>query len=453
MVYINISSTVGSMSVFSKALQSYQGKTSTIKNPKKWFLDALGGKTGSGINVNERKALTLSAYYDGVNLISNHCGYLPFHVIQRDVTTGNRTRRPDHQLRNLLQWEANNKMSAFTFKKTMTIHMLNWGNAYGIIHKQRGGDIESLEMIEPWNARVYEDANTGQVTYRFNEKDRIYMPREVLHLHQFSLDGIVGKSIIEAGARERFGGHLAAATYGEAFFGNSTHMGGLLMTEDSLGSDPEVVNEAKSEIRQELDNVYGSPDKWHNIGILDGKWEYKNMTLKASDAQLIERGDATVEDVARWLGIPTAKLKSRQNTAFNTREHEAIDYVQDGLIPRTTIWEQETRRKLLTEAEKQQGFETSINEKDLMRGDLRAMAEFLGDMVDRGIFTPNQALEFMGEDTFPEGDVHLMDLNKTTLEAFLEGGTQNDPSVENLKRAIREIANNQNGHETDAIQH
>lgn len=434
------------MSIFAQAIAPYQNEASTIKNPKKWFLDAIGGKTGSGITVTEKTALTLSAYYDGVNLLSNHVGYLPFHVILRDFETGNRTQQPQHQLRNLLNWESNSSkyggMSAFTFKKTMTVHMLNWGNAYAIIHKGMGGRITDLELIEPWNARVVKDKNNQTIRYKFTEYDRYYLPFEVLHLHQFSLDGIVGKSIVEAGARERFGGHIAAATYGEAFFGNGTHMGGILISEDSLGTDEQVVNEAKSEIRGELDNVYGGPEKWHNIGILDGKWEYKNMTLKASDAQLIERSEATVEDVARWLGIPTAKLKSRQNTAFNTREHEAIDYVQDGLIPRTTIWEQETRRKLLTDQEKAQGFECSINEKDLMRGDLRAMAEFLRNMVDRGIFTPNQALEFMGEDTFDNGDVHLMPMNYTTLEAFEAGTSEN--AEENLVNALKAAVNGEN---------
>lgn len=442
------------MSIFAQAIAPYQNATSTIKNPKKWFLDAIGGKTGSGINVTERNALTLSAYYDGVNLISNHVGYLPFHVILRNPETGNRTKQTGHKVRQLMQWEANRSkyggMSAFTFKKTMTMHMLNWGDAYAIIHK-RMGEIDELELIEPWNTRIMKDRTTKSIFYKFKDYDNPFPARDVLHLHQFSLDGIKGKSIIEAGARERFGGHIAAATYGEAFFGNGTHMGGILISEDSLGHDPDVVNEAKSEVRQELDNVYGSHEKWHRIGILDGKWEYKNMTLKASDAQLIERSEATVEDVARWLGVPTAKLKSQQNTAYNTREHEAIDYVQDGLIPRTTIWEQETRRKLLTGTEKANGMETSINEKDLMRGDLRAMAEFIRNMVDRGVFTPNEALEFMGEDTYPDGDIHLMPSNFTTIERFLEGGDE-DP-VENLKRAIKEIANNKtNGHhEADII--
>lgn len=432
------------MSIFAQALAPYQNATSTIKNPKQWFFDALGGKTKSGVSVNERKALTLSAYYDGVNLLSNHIGYLPFNVITRD-DTGNRTKRPAHPVRDLLEWEANDKMSAFTFKKTMTIHMLNWGNAFAIIHRRRGGEVRELELIEPWDARIYQNPDTKEVSYMFAEKERFYMPFEVLHLHQFSLDGIKGQSIIQAGARDRIGGHIAVENYGESFFGNGTHMGGLLVTEDSLGSDPDVVNEAKSEIRQELDNVYGGPDKMHRIGIFDGKWEYKNMTLPAADAQLIERSQASVPDIARWLGIPPSKLKSPQNQAYNTREHEAIDYVQDGLMPRTKIWEQETRRKLFTSNEKSVGYETSINTKDLMRGDLDSMAEFLKGMVDRGIFTLNQALEFMGEDTFPEGDIHLIPKNMNILEDVIAGNVTEDESAR-IVDAIREIANNKNGH-------
>lgn len=427
------------MSIFSQAIAPYQNDT-TLKNPKEWFINSTGGRTRSGITVNERKALTLSAYYDGVNLIANHVGYLPFNIILRDPNSNNRTEQRNHQLYNLLNHEANTSsyggMSAFTFKKTMTIHMLNWGNAYAIIHRGRGRRINELELVEPWRVRIEKDTRTKDIYYKFKDYEEIYRPRDVLHLHQFSLDGIVGKSIIEAGARDRFGGHIAAATYGETFFGNGTLMGGMLISEDSLGTDPNVVNAAKSEIRTELENVYNGEDNWHRIGILDGKWEYKNMTLKASDAQLIERSEATVEDVARWLGIPTAKLKSRQNTAFNTREHEAIDYVQDGLIPRTTIWEQEVRRKLFTFNEKQEGHEALINEKELMRGDLESMSQFLKDLVDRAIFTPNQALEFMGEDTFDGGDVHLMPLNFTTLEA----GTQENPA-ENLVNALKTAMN------------
>ena len=442
------------MSIFSEALASYQNETSTIKNPKQWFLNALGGKSKAGVTVNERKALTISAYYDGVNLISNHIGYLPFNVILRNED-GNRTKQPGHNVRQLMEWEANTSkyggMSAFTFKKTMTIHMLNWGNAFAIIHKN-GREIDELELIEPWNANIYTNKETKELFYSFSDYERYFLPSEVLHLHQFSLDGIKGKSIIEAGARDRMGGHIAVEQYAETFFGNSTHMGGLLTTEDSLGTDPDVVNEAKSEVRQELDNVYGDPeDGWHRIGILDGKWQYKDMTLPAEDAQLIQRSEATVPDVARWLGIPPSKLKSPQNQAYNTREHEAIDYVQDGLMPRTKIWEQETRRKLITSREKREGYETSINTKDLMRGDLDSMADFLTSMVDRGIFTQNQALEFMGEDTFPEGDVHLMPANYTTLEAFLENQSAG-MTEEQAAQALKEISNNKNGHhETDTV--
>lgn len=437
------------MSVFSQALNKYQNNITTLKEPKQWLLESIGGKTRSGMKVNERLALTLSAYYDGVNLLANHIAYLPFQIIQQDLNTGNRTKRHEHEIYDLMNWEANSSyyggMTAFTFKKTMTLHMLNWGDAFSLIHRG-GGGIRELELIEPWRGSVIKDRATKSIWYDFDDYENYFPARDVLHLHQFSLDGVRGLSIIQAGARERFGGHLAVEQYGETFFGQGTHMGGLLTTEESLGNDPKVVNQAKSEIRQELENVYGGPENWNKIGILDGKWQYKNLTLPAADAQLLERSKATVEDIARWLGVPPTKLKDTSSQNYNNREHEAIDYVQDGLMPRTEIWQQETRRKLLREREKRDGYETIINVKDLMRGDLQSMAEFLREMVDRAIFTPNQALEFMGEDTYEGGDVHLMPLNFTTLEKFEEGVTENEAEqlIQSLKRVIN---NRKNGHE------
>jgi HK97 family phage portal protein len=428
------------MNVFAEALTGYQNSTTTLKNPKKWFLDAVGGKTKSGIKVNERSALTLSAYFDGVNLLSNHIAYLPFHMIRRNAATANRDRLPDHPLKEILHWEANNQMSAFTLKKTMTIHMLNWGNAYAII-RRRGSRVTSLKLKKPWETRVHTGVDSDIITYTFKDENRVFTSGEVLHLHQFSLDGICGKSIIEAGARDRFGGHIAASVYGETFFGNGTHMGGILISEDSLGMETEVVNEAKSEVRKELENVYGGQDKWHSIGILDGKWEYKNMTLKASDAQLIERGDHTVEDVARWLGVPVTKLKATRTQNFNNREAEAIDYVQDGLQPRISIWLQEIRRKMLTAKEKEQGVEPVINAKDLMRGDLKSLSEFLKTMVDRAIFTPNDALEFLGEDNYEGGDVHLVPMNFTTLERLGD-----EPQNPQRNGKAKDLIQSTNGH-------
>jgi len=95
---------------------------------------------------------------------------------------------------------------------------------------------------------------------------------------------------------------------------------------------------------------------------------------------------------------------------------QAIDYTQDALNPRIEIWQQECRRKLLLEREKRSGHEIQINSKDLMRSNLRDLGDFLSQMVDRSIFTPNQALKFVGEDTFEDGDIHLMQRNMQVLE-------------------------------------
>ena len=405
------------MNAFSKAINSirYQNATylpsSSVGNPKPWMRNF----ASAGIQVDERSALTLSAYFDGVNLLANHIAGLPFSVIERNHATGNIEHISNHQLRELLHFQPNPRMSAFTFKKLMTVYMLNYGNAFAKI-KKSGNKIVSLTPKKPWETTILQNKQSGEVFYKFKDDNKRYAQRDVLHLHQFSLDGIIGLSIIEAGARDRFSGHLAVEKFGEAYFKNGTHISGILKTKDSLGSEPKVVNKAKSQVREEFETIYSGTDNFHKLAILEGDWEYENVTIKATDAQLVERSKATVQDVARWLGIPVSKLKQTDGQANNSREAEAINYVQDALNPRIQIWAQETRNKLLLGSEKRKGYETYFDSKDLMRSDLKSLSEFLSKMVDRGIFTPNQALKFINADTFPEGDVHLMQENMKILE-------------------------------------
>jgi len=397
------------MSVFARAVNSTTTEY-TAKDPKPFL--KLFGESTSGKAVNEESAMTLSAYFDGVNLLANHIASLPFSVILRDGT-GNIDHIVDHQLRELLQFEPNGKMTAFTFKKLMTVWMLNWGNAFALIKRDRN-KITSLIPKKPWETKILRDKETGEIFYKFKDDKHNHPARDVLHLFQYSLDGIKGLSIIEAGAKDRFGGHLATEEYGEKFFKNDAHISGILKTSDHLGSDPNTINSAKSEVREEFDQVYDG--RFHNLAILEGNWDYENVTLKASDAQLIERMKISVADIARWLHIPVGKLKQTDGESFNSREAQSIEYTQDALNPRIEIWQQECRRKLLLEREKRSGHEIQINSKDLMRSNLRDLGDFLSQMVDRSIFTPNQALKFVGEDTFEDGDIHLMQRNMQVLE-------------------------------------
>lgn len=373
-------------------------------------------RTGAGVTVNSKTALTLSAYFQGVNLLSNHLAMLPFYVHRPEKPGSNNTEKlRDHSVTQRLHYEADrDTMSAFWMRKSMNLHMLNWGNGFAKIIRE-GNRIVALKVIEPWKVTIFKDKESGELYYRISGDDKTYRWWEILHVFQFSTDGMIGRSVIEYSS-DRFGGHLAAERYGEAFFGNGTHMGGMLISKDSFGDSKTVADQAKSEIRSELEMIYNGPDNYLKIGIFDGDIEYKPLTLPANDVQLIERMKHSVDDVSRWLHIPPHKLYSLDRSTNNNIEHQGIEYIQDSLQPRVTIWEQETRRRLLTEAEKRLGMYTKMNMNALMRGDTKTRGEFYKSMIDRAVFSPKDVLEFEDMNTYPGSDFHMMPQNFEIVE-------------------------------------
>lgn len=387
-----------------------------LKNPTSPNHPFIKTNTGAGVRVNSETALTLSAYYQGVNLLSNHLAMLPFKVHRpSEPGSQNNVAVSDHSVTQRLHHEADpSRMTAFQARKAMNIHMLNWGNGFAKINR-RGNEIESLSVVEPWKVTVKKDLDTKELYYFIMGDDKPYRWWEILHVFQFSFDGMIGRSVIEF-ARDRMGGHIAAEKYGEAFFGNGTHMGGMLISKESFGNSASIAQEAKSEIREELQTMYNGPENFLKIGIFDGDMEYKPLHMKASDVQLMERMKFSVDDVSRWLNIPPHKLNSLERSTNNNIEHQSIEYVQDSIMPRAKMWESECRRRLLTEEEKRQGYNIVMEIKGLMRGDVKTRGEFYQRMLDRGVFTPNDVLRLEDMNTYPAGDRHMMPMNHQFVE-------------------------------------
>lgn len=417
------------MNIFAEAIQKRQtpailnkATSWALKDPLAPSHPFLRNLSKSGVRVSSETALTLSAYFQGINLLSNHLAMLPFKVYRpQEAGSNNNVAVNDHSVTQRLHYEADSAtMTAFQARKAMNVHMLNWGNGFAKIER-RGNEITALKVVKPWKMRVLKDPDTDELYYFINGDDKTYRWWEILHVHQFSKDGLIGVNVVEHFAKERLGGHIAAEKYGESFFGNGTHMGGMLVSKESFGNNKVVADAAKSEIRQELEMMYNGPENFLKIGIFDGDMDYKPLHLKASDVQLIERMKFTVDDVSRWLNIPPHKLNSLERSTNNNIEHQSIEYVQDSILPRATMWEQEVRRRMLTESEKRQGYFMKMIINALMRGDVKTRGEFYQNMLDRGVFTPNDVLRLEDMNTYPEGNKHMMPMNHEFVEDKVNG--------------------------------
>lgn len=418
--------------IFNKAIQSYNNQTSTVKNPSPWLMDLMG-VSKSGVKISERTSLAISSYYAGINIIANHIATLPVDIVVRDAN-GN-TVDPEHQLNEILKYQANSTLSAFHFKKLLIVNALVYGNGYARIERD-GNRITGLHLEKPVDTSVYRNKETGELFYKFKSKNRTYPSRDVIHVYDFSLNGYTGLSVLEAGAKESFEGHLSVQRFSKKYFDNNAHIGGILSTDDSLGSDDKVVNQAKSKIREEFDQVYNGDNNWFRTAILEGDWSYEALDIKASDAMLIERSEATVEDVSRWLQMPLSFLNHTNSQSFKSKEQEAKTYLTNCLKPRMMMFTTEMRNKLFLEAEKQQGYKVTLDTKELTSASLADTAEFIRSAINSSVFDINEVRDFLNMDTKDGLDIHLMQKNMGIL-----GEESEDESAQQALRTVRDKLN------------
>ena len=127
----------------------------------------LFGRTSSGENVDEFKAMQTTAVYACVRILAEAVASLPIHIYER--TPNGREKKFEHPLYFLLHDEPNPEMSSFVFRETLMTHLLIWGNAYIQIIRDKSGQVISLYPLLPDKMSVHRDEN-GKLYYKYQRQ-------------------------------------------------------------------------------------------------------------------------------------------------------------------------------------------------------------------------------------------------------------------------------------------
>ena len=127
------------------------------------------GNTASGKRVNEQSAMTMTAVYSCVRVLSEAVASLPLHVYRMNEK-GGKEKALDHPLYFLLHNEPNPEMTSFVFRETLMTHLLLWGNAYAQIIRNGKGEIIGLYPLMP-NRMLVDRDSTGRLFYQYTVTD------------------------------------------------------------------------------------------------------------------------------------------------------------------------------------------------------------------------------------------------------------------------------------------
>ncbi|MDM1535056.1 phage portal protein [Myroides odoratimimus] len=378
------------------------------------FFTGFGG--GSKTIVTPKRALTIPAFYNAVDQLSNDIAKLPKAVHIKEGV--NRRKYVEHPLNYLISTQPNPMMTAFDFWKLVVVLVILRGNCYVLVNRSNNGVEESLVIQESDDVDVLKDKVNNQLFYKI--KDKVFNSSDILHFKGFSLDGVIGIGVIKWAAHN-LGVNLDAQEYQRDIYSDRGLGYGVIESDKSI----EVGN--KKIISEGFTSKLTEKNKF-KVPVLDEGLKYKPITITPAEAQFLETNKNSVVEIARWLNIAPHKIKDLSRGTYSNIEVQNIEHVQDSLIPWISRIEQELDRKLffVNDGSEERQY-VKFNEKVLLRGDMKARGEFLTRMIYAGVMTRNEAraledmdpLEGLDEPLTPvnmEMMSYLLDKNKKELE-------------------------------------
>lgn len=401
------------LAIFGRLRKYFSNRSLTDEkswNTSLWNL--FGSQSLAGETVTEHTALTYSAVYNAISLISGTIGALPLHLMQRKEKS--KRIADDRIMYSVMHDAANPYMTAMAFRECLMAHILAWGNGYAEIVRNGYGELIALWPITPNRAAPVMIG--AEIFYRIkmtNEPD-IYLPREkVLHVPGLGFDGFSGYSVV-AMARKSIGLGMAMETFGSRFFGEGTHPGVIVEHPGKLSP------EAHSNLKGSLSDTYSGLGNSHRLMLLEEGMKFQKIVIDPKDSQFLESRNFQIPEIARWFNLPPHKLKDLSRSSFSNIESEQISFVTDSILPWLVRLEQNYNSQLLSESDRQYSGRGRLYYKHSVEGLLRADAASRGsyyrEMFNIGAMSINEIREKEDMDPVDGGDIHLVPMNMTSLE-------------------------------------
>lgn len=386
----------------------------------------------SNITITPENAMNAPSVYACVKLISQTIARMPWMVLQNDYETGTAEPDKEHPIYGLLNVEANEDMTAHTWRELTISDLCLYGNSYSFIQRNGAGEAVSLEHLRPDFMYMQRDA-ANQPYYQYYAgavsekasteiKERRFRPFDILHcLTATGGDGILGMAPIAA-MRNLIGTELQLEEYVSRFFANSARPSGILTMPGTLSA------EAAARLRESWQKQQGGVFNSGRIAVLESGLTFNPVSTNMVENQMIDVRKYCRAQIASAFGVPSFKIGATESISYSSQEQGEAAFISSTLANYASIIEQEVNRKLF-KRNNGNDYYTRINFDDLQRGDRASRFASYGVGLTTGLMTVNEARALESLPSIGEsGDTVRVPLNTTTPGAAPDGQT---PAVAN----------------------
>lgn len=365
-----------------------------------------GPSNAAGIYVDDEVALTCSAVYRAVAIISQSLAGLPVEVVRKRGKIIEEVE--DHPITSLFNLEfSRSEGSLLGRERIQTSALLSRAGYAEIVPTLNGSRTARLNVIHPSRIKPVWARNPETSEWeRFFQLDNVekYIPdARIIQIPGFGFDGLEGRSVI-AQANQAIAHGLALERYGAGNFASGTVPRGVLKTAKK------IADESKVKMRKSWAQVHTNPN---DIAILDEDFTFDAININNEDRQFLQSRSFQVVEIARWFGIPPHMLAELKDANYATTEHLGTEFKTLTLQPWVQRWEQELTRKLLTDAERLEGLRVCFDMDELLRPDFLTRMNGHRTAITCGLKTINEARgeEGLPPSSDPRADMILIQTN------------------------------------------
>jgi HK97 family phage portal protein len=386
--------------------------------PMTWIREAFSGAWQRNIATPVADVMTFGAVFSCITLIATDIAKMHLGLVEEQSDgTAKRVKNPAYSP---VLKKPNHYQNRIMFIMQWVISKLTWGNTYVLLERNnRGGEgagnVTAMYVLDPSRVQVLVAPN-GDVYYALSadvlagiEAGVPAIPAsEIIHDVMYPLyHPLVGVSPIHACGLAAIQG-LRIQTNSAKFFANGAALGGVLTAPGAIS------NETAARLKEFWESKYAGPENVGKVAVLGDGLKFEAMTMRSTDAQLIEQLKWTAENVCTCYHMPPHKIGIGPPPAANNIE--ALDQQYYSQCLQILI---ECIEALLDQGQGvKEPLRTQFDLDDLLRMDSATLIDIQAKGVGAGLVSPNEGRRKLGLPPVAGGQTPYLQQQNYSLAAL-----------------------------------
>lgn len=347
-------------------------------------------------NVTFDQAMSVSACWASTRLLTETVAAMPIQCFTKDAETNVKSIKTDYDLWRLINYRPNRYQTRTEFIEQVMLNLVAWGNSYVVIERSSRRIISLLPL--PASQMEVDLLSNGDKVYKYTTADgsiKIYAESSIWHIKLFG-NGIIGMSPLGY-ASNTIGAAIDQSNRMGELSANGGKTNGVLTVDQALKPDQ------KEAIKKSFAGLQSGNQA--ELFVLEAGFNYQQTSLSPTDMQLLESRRFSIEDIARFYGVPSVLIN---DTASGTTWGSGIEQINMGfyklnLKPYLERIESSIKRHLMPSGDWDK-IDIEFNFDSLLRADKSTRLDAQAKAVNAGLLKPNEGRAEEGLPSAEGGD-------------------------------------------------